>query len=45
MKIHASKASGPIWHRNVTVPDVLMQAHSAPLNIAFYEGANFPGRL
>jgi glucose/arabinose dehydrogenase len=25
-----------------TVPDVLMQAHSAPLNIAFYEGANFP---
>ncbi|TIT96533.1 MAG: sorbosone dehydrogenase family protein, partial [Mesorhizobium sp.] len=26
----------------VTVPDVLMQAHSAPLNIAFYEGGNFP---
>jgi glucose/arabinose dehydrogenase len=26
----------------VTVPDVLMQAHSAPLNIAFYDGANFP---
>jgi glucose/arabinose dehydrogenase len=25
-----------------TVPDVLMQPHSAPLNIAFYEGANFP---
>ncbi|BCG91892.1 PQQ-dependent sugar dehydrogenase [Mesorhizobium sp. 131-2-1] len=26
----------------VTVPDVLMQAHSAPLNIAFYEGKSFP---
>lgn len=26
----------------VTVPDVLMQAHSAPLNIAFYDGGNFP---
>jgi glucose/arabinose dehydrogenase len=25
-----------------TVPDVLMQAHSAPLNIAFYEGDQFP---
>jgi glucose/arabinose dehydrogenase len=26
----------------VTVPDVLFQAHSAPLGIAFYEGNNFP---
>jgi glucose/arabinose dehydrogenase len=26
----------------VTVPDVLMQAHSAPLAIAFYEGTLFP---
>jgi len=26
----------------VTVPDVLMQAHSAPLQITFYEGDNFP---
>jgi glucose/arabinose dehydrogenase len=26
----------------VTVPDVLMQAHSAPLNITFYEGEGFP---
>lgn len=26
----------------VTVPDVLMQAHSAPLGIAFYEGDAFP---
>ena len=27
---------------HVTVPDVLIQAHSAPLDIAFYEGASFP---
>jgi glucose/arabinose dehydrogenase len=26
----------------VTVPDVLMQAHTAPLGIAFYEGDGFP---
>ena len=26
----------------VTVPDVLFQAHSAPLNITFYEGSAFP---
>ena len=26
----------------VTTPDVLIQPHSAPLNIAFYEGADFP---
>ncbi len=24
------------------MPDVLFQAHSAPLNIAFYEGGMFP---
>ncbi|MEO7326449.1 MAG: PQQ-dependent sugar dehydrogenase [Dokdonella sp.] len=30
--------------RNETItPDVLMQAHSAPLGIAFYDGAMFPG--
>ncbi|MEP6566630.1 MAG: sorbosone dehydrogenase family protein [Mesorhizobium sp.] len=27
-----------------TIPDVLMQAHSAPLNIAFYTGKNFPAQ-
>ncbi len=27
---------------HVTVPDVLLQAHSAPLGIAFYTGAQFP---
>jgi glucose/arabinose dehydrogenase len=26
----------------VTIPDVLMQAHSAPLDIVFYDGGNFP---
>ena len=26
----------------VTVPDVLMQAHSAPLQMVFYAGGNFP---
>jgi glucose/arabinose dehydrogenase len=26
----------------VTVPDVLFQAHSAPLQIVFYEGSAFP---
>jgi glucose/arabinose dehydrogenase len=26
----------------ITIPDVLMQAHSAPLQIVFYEGENFP---
>jgi glucose/arabinose dehydrogenase len=27
---------------SVTVPDVLFQAHSAPLGITFYQGAQFP---
>jgi glucose/arabinose dehydrogenase len=27
---------------SVTVPDVLFQAHSAPLGVAFYDGAQFP---
>jgi glucose/arabinose dehydrogenase len=26
----------------VTIPDVLMQAHSAPLQMVFYQGDNFP---
>lgn len=33
----------PDLANQVTVPDVLFQAHSAPLNIAFYEGRQFPG--
>ncbi|MEZ2331452.1 sorbosone dehydrogenase family protein [Mesorhizobium sp. RCC_202] len=36
------KDARPDLAGKVTVPDVLLQAHSAPLNIAFYEGGNFP---
>jgi glucose/arabinose dehydrogenase len=32
----------PDLAETVTVPDVLIQPHSAPLGIAFYEGAMFP---
>jgi len=31
-----------VLRRETIVPDVLMQAHSAPLGIAFYEGSMFP---
>jgi len=36
------KGARPDLKGSVTVPDVLMQAHSAPLQITFYEGDNFP---
>lgn len=36
------KGKRPDLKDKVTVPDVLMQAHSAPLQIVFYDGANFP---
>jgi glucose/arabinose dehydrogenase len=36
------KGARPDLKDEVSVPDVLMQAHSAPLQIAFYEGDNFP---
>ncbi|MER8464721.1 sorbosone dehydrogenase family protein [Mesorhizobium sp. M1396] len=36
------KGARPDLAGKATIPDVLMQAHSAPLNIAFYEGKNFP---
>jgi glucose/arabinose dehydrogenase len=32
----------PDLKNKVTVPDVLMQAHSAPLQMVFYQGDNFP---
>ena len=32
----------PDLRGRVTVPDVLLQPHSAPLGIAFYDGAQFP---
>jgi glucose/arabinose dehydrogenase len=35
-------AARPDLKAKVTVPDVLMQAHSAPLQMAFYEGHDFP---
>jgi len=36
------KGQRPDLAGKVTVPDVLFQAHSAPLGIAFYEGSAFP---
>jgi glucose/arabinose dehydrogenase len=36
------KGKRPDLKDKVTVPDVLMQAHSAPLQIVFYHGDNFP---
>lgn len=36
------KGQRPDLAANVTVPDVLFQAHSAPLGITFYEGGMFP---
>ncbi|MGX8011035.1 PQQ-dependent sugar dehydrogenase [Mesorhizobium sp. ORM8.1] len=36
------KDARPDLAGKVTVPDVLIQAHSAPLNIVFYDGGNFP---
>jgi glucose/arabinose dehydrogenase len=32
----------PDLRNKVTVPDVFMQAHSAPLQMVFYQGADFP---
>jgi glucose/arabinose dehydrogenase len=36
------KGERPDLASKVTVPDVLMQAHSAPLGISFYTGTQFP---
>jgi len=36
------KGARPDLAGKVTVPDVLIQAHSAPLGIAFYTGTQFP---
>ena len=36
------KGQRPDLADKATIPDVLFQAHSAPLNIAFYEGSMFP---
>jgi glucose/arabinose dehydrogenase len=37
---HAGKR--PDLKDKVTIPDVLMQAHSAPLQMVFYQGSTFP---
>ena len=39
------KGARPDLAGKVTVPDVLLQAHSAPLDIAFYDGEQLPGRV
>ena len=36
------KGQRPDLAGKATIPDVLFQAHSAPLNITFYEGSAFP---
>jgi glucose/arabinose dehydrogenase len=36
------KGARPDLGNKVTVPDVLIEAHAAPLQIAFYDGDNFP---
>ena len=36
------KGTRPDLKGKVTVPEVLMQAHSAPLQIVFYDGKDFP---
>ena len=36
------KGERPDLAGKVTVPDVLIQPHSAPLGMAFYDGAQFP---
>ena len=38
-RVHSTR---PDLEAGVRLPDVLIQAHSAPLGIAFYEGAQFP---
>ena len=38
----AAEGTAPDLADQVTVPDVLFQAHSAPLNIKFYTGDMFP---
>ncbi len=37
-----TRAPDRICRGQVTIPDVLMQAHSAAMQIAFYEGNSFP---
>ena len=40
--IRVTRTRGPIWPAHITIPDVLIQPHSAPLQGVFYDGAMFP---
>ena len=40
--LRAKGGAAPVSGDQVVVPDVLIQAHSAPLGIAFYTGTQFP---
>ena len=44
MKTPITRASGGLKDK-VTAPDVLIEAHSAPLQIDFYDGDSFPLNL
>jgi len=39
------KDSHPDWREKMITPDVLIQAHSAPLGFAFYNGEQFPAEF
>ena len=41
-RTRARRRCGPDLKDKLTTPDVFMQAHSAPLQIAFYQGDMFP---
>jgi glucose/arabinose dehydrogenase len=38
----AHKGQRPDLANRIAIPDILLQAHSAPLGIVFYEGSQFP---
>jgi glucose/arabinose dehydrogenase len=42
IKIHGTKGKHPELASKVLVPDVLVQSHSATLNLCFYDGSQFP---
>ena len=42
IRTRATRTSGPTSRTHITTPDVLIQAHSAPLAIAFYGADQFP---
>ncbi len=44
-RIPAFAGARPDLKDKVTIPDVLLQPHSAPLGLTFYDGNQFPGGL